>query len=121
MRLPLALIFLLHGLAHLVGFAGAFRLKADIPYKTTVFLDTFEVGDRGIRVFGVLWLAMAALFATAAVGFVLRTPWAHPFAVGVTIASLILCATALPEAKIGLVLNAVLLLLLALAPRFGWL
>jgi len=55
----------------------------------------------------------------AAFALGLGVPWALNFALAAVIASLLLCVVGWPEARIGLLLNAVLLLALVLAPRFA--
>ena len=112
MRFPLALLMVLHGFAHLVGFAGSWKLSSNIAYKTTVLGGHVDLGDTGIHALGLLWLANAAAFAVAGIALALRASWWHPFAVGVTLVSLALCVVELPAAKIGAVLNVAILVVL---------
>ena len=65
MRIALAVFLALHGFAHFVGFAGSFGLAESIPYRTTVLGGTVDLGDTGIRAFGVLWLLAAGTFLVA--------------------------------------------------------
>lgn len=64
MRMALALFLLVHGTAHLPGFTLAWRLTSnpDMPYTTTLLGGLVDVGEAGIRVVGVLWLAEEAHF-----------------------------------------------------------
>ena len=110
MRIALAVLMMVHGVAHLVGFAGAWRLAPDgIPYKTTVLAGHVDLGDVGIRAVGVLWLGLALGFAVAAIGIIGDRSWWPATAVGVTIASLLLSATEWPEARIGVAINVLIL------------
>lgn len=53
-EIALAGFLLLHGVAHLVGFAVPWRLvrSEEVPYKTTILSGTVDVGDVGIRILG---------------------------------------------------------------------
>lgn len=123
MRNVLALLMALHGIAHLVGFAVAWRLTApeEVPFRTTLFFGRLDVGDQGIRVVGLVWLLLAILFVAAAVGGWLRQPWWGGLAQIVAGVSLILSLASLPEARIGVVVNLVILAAFLTAPRLGWL
>ena len=90
MRLILAGLMTLHGIAHLVGFAGAWQLAPakEIPYKTTVLGGHLQLGDTGIRVMGVLWLFAAVAFVVAAGGAVFNVRWWTNAALIVTAVSL---------------------------------
>jgi hypothetical protein len=116
----LAVIFFLHGGAHLVGFLGSWRLAENIPYKTTVLAGAYDVGDAGIRVAGVAWLVTALAFMVAAVAIVARWPWWPALSLVAVLASLLMCLVAWPEARIGAVLDVVLLAVMFHGLRFGW-
>ena len=119
MRIALAIVMTLHGIAHLVGFAGAWQLSAagGAPYKTTVLDGHFDVGDAGIRVVGLLWVIAAVAFVTVSAGAVMQSPWWLEAAVPVVLGSLALTILELPEARIGAVVNVVLLAILLLGVR----
>jgi hypothetical protein len=114
MNIAAAVLLLLHGFAHLVGFVGTWRLSPTVPYKSTVLNGWFDLGDSGARVFGLLWLLTALAFAITAVGAFARASWWMPLALAVTAFSSVLCVLAWPEARMGLLLNVVLLVLLSL-------
>ena len=110
MRFLLAALLIVHGVAHLVGFAVPWRLVAspDVPYRTTILAGTIDVGDTGVRVLGILWLLVAS--GLVLLGSVLFS------GVGVRAAvlpllgfSLLLCFVGWPDARIGVVVNVVLL------------
>jgi hypothetical protein len=111
-RYAIAVFFFLHGFAHVVGFAGAWKLAKDVPYKTTLLSGRLDVGDTGIRVMGIIWLLTALMFALTAVALAVQLSWWRVAAISVVSFSLVLCAVNLPEAKIGLVINILLLVFL---------
>ena len=119
MRLVLAALMALHGVAHLVGFAGAWQLAPakEIPYKTTIFAGHVQVGDTGIRVLGILWLFAALAFIVAAGGAVWSTQWWARAALAVTSVSLVMTIVEWPEARIGLIVNLAILATLFLLFR----
>ena len=49
MRIVVALILLVHGAAHLVGFVGAWRLVKTVPYPHTLFGTLVDLGDAGVE------------------------------------------------------------------------
>ncbi len=114
MNIAAAILLLLHGFAHLVGFVGAWRLSPTVPYKTTVLNGRFDLGDGGIRVFGILWLLTALTFAVAAIGAFTRASWWGTLTLAVALFSSVLCVLAWPETRIGLLVNVVLIALVSL-------
>jgi hypothetical protein len=104
-----AIFLVLHGFAHLVGLVGAFGWSKDVPHRTTVLAGRADLGELGIRAVGGLWAAVALLFATTALGILMRATWISPLLLATTMVSLVLCAISLPEAKIGLVIDIVIL------------
>ena len=121
LRILVALVLFLHGFSHMVGVAGAWRLSDKLPYKTTVVGNRIDVGHAGIKLVGALWMLAAVAFTVAAIAVVGRAPWWPSYAAAVSLASLALCVVGWPEARIGLAINAVLIALLVLATRTGWL
>lgn len=117
MRFVLAILMLMHGVAHLVGFVGAWRLapaSPAMPYKTTLLAGHVEVGDAGIRAVGLLWLAAAIAFMVAAVGAAVDASWWVGAATLVTLGSLLLTVLEWPLARVGLYVNLAILLALLL-------
>jgi hypothetical protein len=123
MRLAIALFMTVHGIAHLVGFLAPWRLIAvqGAEYKTTVVNGRLDLGDAGIRVMGLFWLIAAVAFCVVGAGAVANREWWIPAAIGVSIASLALSLIALPESRIGVAVNLVILAALILGERFAWL
>jgi hypothetical protein len=123
MRIALALLFIVHGIAHLPGFLVPWKLAApgEMPYTTTVLGGTVDLGPVGIRAMSTLWVLAALGFVMAGVAtFRGETGW-PTLAVGVTLFSLLLTVIGWPQARIGLALNLVVLAYLALGARLGWL
>lgn len=123
MRPFLAVFMMLHGLAHLVGFAGSWQLgeAGKIPYKTTILAGHLDLGGAGIRAFGVLWLVAAIAFAAVAIGAFAERSWWMTATWIVACASLALTLLELPEARIGVAANLAILGALVLGMRTGWL
>lgn len=111
MRIALAVVLAIHGIAHLVGFIGSWHLDASggIPYRTTLLAGHVDVGDTGIRAVGILWLMMAIAFVVAAIGTAMGVDWWVKAVAVIATASLALTILQLPEARIGLVVNLAIL------------
>lgn len=120
MRIAVALFFFVHGFAHLVGFVGPWRLSEKVPYKTTLFADTLDVGDAGIKVVGVLWLLLAIAFGIAGGVAWARLSWWPSYSLVVSLVSLLMCSAGWPEARIGAAVNGVLIMFLVIGARAGW-
>jgi hypothetical protein len=92
-----------------------------MPYRTAILGGSVDVGDRGIKGIGVVWLVLSVLFVVAAGVTLMRSTWWQPFvyiAVGLSTA---LCVVGWPDAGLGLVANAVIVLILVTGVRIGWL
>ena len=106
MRIALAMLMVVHGLAHSVGFVGAWHIGPEsVPYKTTVLAGRLDLGHAGIRVVGTLWLAAAIAFVLAAIAAVMGVAWWPQLALFVALVSALLSAAELPEARLGLAIN----------------
>jgi hypothetical protein len=121
MRYLLAGFLLAHGFAHLVGLAGSWRLGTGVPHKTTLLGGRFDLGEGGIRAFGVVWLLGAVAFATAAAALILVPPLWTTLVLAAAAFSLVISVLALPDARVGVGINVVLLAFAWLASRFHWL
>jgi hypothetical protein len=109
MRFALALLMTVHGIAHQAGFAESFHLTAatDLPYKTTILGGRLDLGG-GIRVMGVLWLVLSAVFIAVAVGTALNATWWVNAAGMAAMASLVMTLLEMPQARTGVVNLAIL-------------
>lgn len=116
-----ALILILHGLIHLIGPTVYMKLGQveEIAYKTTMLGGRWEVGERGIWMFGALWVVPAVGFIVAAVAILAGWSWWQPVLIGVTFVSLLLTILDWRVAYAGVVVNLVILAVLALEPRIA--
>ena len=110
LRVAAAAILLAHGIAHLVGFVGSWRLSPKVPYTTTVFAGRLDVGTAGTRVLGVLWLLLAADFLLTAGAAMMGLPWWPRAALVAATGSLVMCVAAWPNGVIGAVIDAAIIL-----------
>jgi hypothetical protein len=120
MRFVLAYLLIAHGVAHAVGFVVPWELVStpEMPYKTTVFGGMLDAGDVGARALGVVWL-MAAVGFVLMGGAVLTGLGARAWLFAIVMLSIGLCAAGWPEARIGLVVNAALLVALFAMPELA--
>lgn len=118
-RVALAAAIAAHGAIHLIGFVVPWQLAAvaGFPYRTTVLDGTADLGELGVRLVGILWLACAIGFIVAAVGIVRRTTWALPLTAILAIVSLMVCLVGLPETTMGIAVNAAIVAGAAWAAR----
>jgi hypothetical protein len=109
MRFFGALLLLVHGVAHLVGFRAAFWPAIDsLPNSASPLAG---------KVWGVLWFLLALAFLACAALLVARSANFIALALAATAASLAMCTLFWPDAKIGLFINLALLVVLALFSR----
>ena len=117
MRFAFAALLLAHGVAHLVGFAVPWKLLSseEVPYRTTILGSLIDVGHAGARALGVVWLAAALAFVLLAAA-VLAGLNVRPWTSAMLGMSIVLCVIGWPEARIGLVVNALMLAALFAMP-----
>ena len=122
MRFAIGILMILHGVAHLPGFAGSWRLATfpNLPYHTRLLDGRFEVGDGGMRLIGSLWLLVALAFMCAALGALTNTPWWAGTAFVATLVSFTLCALEWPATQVGVPVNVTLAVALLAGRHFGW-
>lgn len=121
MRIGLAVLMVLHGTAHLVGFLTPWRLIAPdgAIYRTTILAGRVDLGSGGIRVFGVLWLLTAVAFWLASFAAFTDRGWWMSAALATAMVSLVLSLTALPDSRIGVPINVAIIGALLMVQRFG--
>jgi hypothetical protein len=120
MRIVLACLLLGHGIAHLPGFLVGWQLASfpELPFRTTVIANMVDVGLPGARIVGAAWMIVSLMFVVLAVTVALR-PAGWPQAVPAALAlSTVLCVLGWPEARIGLAMNGLIALSVAIV-RFG--
>ena len=119
----IAIILILHGLIHLIGFVVNWKLVTieDIPYKNSIVAGKIPVGGAGIRVIGVLWLLAAIGFVVAGIGLFVLAPWWLTLTFWMSLFSLALCIAGWPEAQFGVYTNMIILVYLLARESFIWL
>ncbi len=109
-----AFIIFAHGLIHLIGVAVYWQLAVvnEIPYKTTLLGGRWDIGDMGMRIFGLLWLIGTIGFVASAAGMALKTPWWQPVLLVTTLFSLVITILDWDAAKFGAITNIIILIAL---------
>lgn len=122
MRIFLTALLAVHGFAHLVGFVVPWKLMRPegTVYTTTILAGRLDLGDAGIRAYGILWLLAALGFWAAAVGVWNFRSWGLALAAGLAGVSLIMSALSWPDARIGIPVNLVVLAIVFAWHRMGW-
>jgi hypothetical protein len=121
MRIALAVLFIVHGIAHLPGFVVPWRLAAlsEMPYKTSVIGGAVDLGPVGFRLVRILWLLAGLGFVIAGVATFRNSPVWPTLGLVVTLFSLGLSVLGWPEARVGLALNLLLLVYLVVGASVG--
>jgi hypothetical protein len=108
----LILLFVLHGLVHVMGFVAYWPLAevTALPYKTSLLNGRWDIGVTGMRLFSLLWLLAGLLFAGAAAGLLLSQAWAWPVLWAAALLSLAICLLDYGPAWRGALLSGLILL-----------
>lgn len=114
MYIAFAILLFLHGFAHLVGFVGPWGVANSVTPQGTLLAGRISTGMIGMRIVGVLWLGGSLAFTLAAIGVLRHATWWPAFTFGAAVASLLLCILNLPQAKLGIPINIVIILVLLL-------
>ena len=117
-----ATVLILHGLAHLVGFAVPWGLvdREGVIHQTSLLGGRFKVSESTLRALGIVWLLLAAALVAVGVALALRRAWAPSAATTLVVASLLMCVTAWPATRFGIGVNVVLLAALLIGRTQGW-
>jgi hypothetical protein len=123
MKYVIAIVLVIHGFAHWVGFVVPWRIAKleEAPYKTTLLGGRLDVGDAGIRMVGLLWLLAGISFFVSGIALLASAGWWFSYTLVVAGISLVLCILGLPEAKLGIPVNVVIMLYLLVGKSLGWL
>jgi len=101
-----------HGLVHLMGVVVYWQL-AEVeefpPYKTTLLNGLWEIGDTGMRIYGLSWLIATLGFVVSAVGMVFRQNWWIAMLLATSLFSLVVNALDWEWAKYGALLDILIL------------
>jgi hypothetical protein len=117
MRLIAALLLVLHGLAHLIGFHAAFLPAAGVPLRAQLLGGVLGVGYAGSRLLGVAWLLLALGFVVSAFLLLRRGPNFAPTLLWTTGLSAAMCVLFWPDARIGLFIDVVLFVVVLFSTR----
>ena len=119
MRYAIGILLLGHAVAHLPGSLVNLGLRSfpELPYRTTILSGTLELGESGIKLVGVAWLALALGFIVVAIAALMSASWWQPLAYATIFSSTVLCVLGWPEARIGVLANFVILLLIQFGGR----
>lgn len=114
-----AIVFILHGLIHLMGTVTYMKLGTvqGLTYKTSLL--GWDIGENGMRLYGVLWAVAAVGFIVAAMALLAGWEWWRPALVGVSLFSLVLTSLEFKEAAAGAILNIIILAILVLSPSIA--
>ncbi len=101
-----------HGIAHLVGFMGIWRLGPFVDRGARAL--PFGLTDDGgpARALGVLWIGGMVLFVATAVGAVVGAEWWPSLLVVAASSSLAICVLWWNDARIGAVIDIAILMAL---------
>jgi hypothetical protein len=116
LSIAMAVLLQIHGLIHILGFLVYCRIHdvEGLPYKTTLFFDKIRLGDSGIFLFGIAWLLAAMSFVVVGIAFFFHPHWWKSAAIVVTLFSFIITLLGSPQAKVGVVINILIVLYLLL-------
>jgi hypothetical protein len=111
-----------HGVAHLVGFAGPWRLAdlEGVTFQSALFDGRLRVSERTMRGLGLLWLLLAIGFLVSGAAALAQTGWWSMAVTAISAASLLLCVANWPAARIGFVVNVLILAGVQVARVEGW-
>ena len=120
-RIAGATFLALHGLVHAMGFVAAWQIGTldGVAYRTTVLNGAVDVGDAGARLLGLALIALVPAFVGTAIGVAQGRPWAMRATAVVAAISLVVCVVGLPDAVIGVAVNAAILAVVAVATVAG--
>lgn len=121
MKIIFAVLLVMHGIAHSVGFIVFWRISEleGMDYKTTILNGKIDVKDTGIRIAGIIWLLFALVYIFNGIAVYLGLSFWESLALYTSIASMVYCIIGWPDSKIGVIINLLILVFLFLNKRFG--
>jgi hypothetical protein len=110
-RAVLTVVFVVHGLIHVLGFAVYWKLATieGLSYGNRLLSGSLEVGEAGARVL------------VAGVAVLLLRPWWRPLTFGVALLSLAITVLGWPDSWFGVLVNLAILAYLFVGGKRGWL
>jgi hypothetical protein len=106
-----------HAVAHLVGFAWPWWLLEPLPSPPS---DVALIGDAGMQLLSVLWLAGAVTFSVAALALVVGARVWRPITMGAAGLSLVLSVLCWPASLLGVPINLAILTVLDRTRTSRW-
>lgn len=121
----LGLALIGHGIGHITGFLSAWtKMKIGFSSSSWIFSSNVSMADPIGKLFGLIWLMAAAVLVAGGVGLVTNLRWWVTMTLVGSVLSLVAVVpwwkTVVPGARIGLVFNLLVLLML-LTPLKNWL
>lgn len=115
MQVLLAVLVGLHGIAHLPGFAVPWGLlhAEELGDGRRLLRGRVELSPLGARGVGVCWLLVGIAFCAAAAAMATGWPGWPAAVAGASLGSLVLTLLFLPQARIGALIDAALIAILA--------
>lgn len=112
-RISGSLILIIHGLIHLMGSSVYLKLAEieGLLYKTNLLNGFWEVGSRGIAVFGILWIPAAVGFVVVGLVWLIRKTLPKRWIAWITLFSLVLTGLDFSAAYAGILINVIVLVL----------
>jgi hypothetical protein len=109
-----AILVILHGLIHLMGTIVYMQWGEieSLPYKTTLLNGRWDLGETGIKAFGLLWLIPLVGFVLAGIALLMGWGWWQPLLTGVSLFSLLVTALDWHVAYAGTAVNVIILVVL---------
>jgi hypothetical protein len=110
-----ALVAVVHGLIHLMGFTAYWPLAevSGLPYKTALLDGRLELGVWGMRLFSLLWLLAALWFVASGIALLFKAPFWVPLMLASAVLSLIICILDWGAAYRGALIDLAILFVLA--------
>ena len=110
-RIGLAILMAVHGAAHSVE---AWRKSPkDAPHHTTVVDGHIAMSSGAVRLVDALWLGTGSAFVVVAIATLFAAPWWSSLGLIVAFGSFLLCIGRLPNARMEVILNVVIIASLA--------
>ncbi len=110
------IVLIIHAIAHLPGFVMSFKLAEikELPYSTKIFFKKVEIGEFGIKIYGVIWLLLSLVFLIAVFFIIFDKPVFKETVLAASILSLLISTAGLPETKFGVIINLLLIVYLTI-------
>ncbi|MFH0735152.1 MAG: hypothetical protein V1773_11950 [bacterium] len=109
-----AALLLIHGIAHLVGFIVPWKIAdlKDMPYSTKIFNKKIELGEVGIKIYGLIWLFLAVFFLVCVILIIYNGPIHKNIIISASVLSLFMSVLGIPDSKFGIVINVLIIVYL---------